>query len=187
MRSVTRAAVGLALASILSLTSASAFARPQISVSNQIGVFGGGEDGKLWQTTKLDLGLRFESVFFRESPRDFGIGPYFEARTAWFAHGDYGGGLVAVLPIDMTFPIWIGGGGFARRDEGEWAPGANGFIAWGSRSYNHHSSYAMAYGLIFDTRWHGGTMPGVDFVVAASIDLEGLAIPFIYLVSLLRH
>jgi hypothetical protein len=162
-------------------------ARPQISVSSQLGVVGLGEEGKAWRSTKLDVGARLESVFFRESPGDFGIGPYVEARTAWFAHGDYGGGLVMVLPIDQTFPIWLGGGGFTRRDGGAWAPGANGFIAWGSRSYNHHASYAMAYGLLLDARWHGGPTPGVDLVIAASIDLEGLAFPFLYLVSAIRH
>ncbi len=185
MKSPSRVATILGLVS--SLAPSLSYARTQNSASLQLGAVGLGAEGKLWQSTRADLGLRFESIFLRESPRDLGLGFFVEARTAWFAHGDYGGGFLALLPVDMTFPIWLGGGGFARRGDGAWAPGANAFLAWGGRSYNHHSSYAMAYGLIFDARWHGGATPGTDLVVAASIDLEGIALPFLYLVSAIRH
>jgi hypothetical protein len=163
----------------------SASASSQISASGQIGVVGVGE-GSFWGQTKLDLGLRFEDVYLRESPRDFGLGPFLETRTAAFVYGDYGGGLMAVLPVDPTFPIWLGVGGFARRQDATWAPGANAFLAWGGRSYNYSSSYAMAFGLVLDVRVHGGDHRGVDTVLAASIDFEGIALPFIYLASAIR-
>jgi hypothetical protein len=176
----------LAVAGMLVTTPRPASARAQASASGQIGVVGVGEDG-YWSRTKLDLGLRFEDVFLRDGPRDFGLGPYVEARTAAFIHADYGGGLVAVLPVDATFPLSIGAGGFARRQSSTWAPGANVFLAWGSRSYNYSSSYAMTFGLVLDVRVHRGDVPGVDTVLAASIDLEGLALPWLYAVSAARH
>jgi hypothetical protein len=164
-----------------------AAARPQWSAQTQVGVVGLGEDGKAWQRTRLDLGLKVEAIYLRESPRDFGVGPYLETRTASFRYGEYGGGLVALLPVAMTFPLWLGGGAFARREESQWAPGANAFLAWGGRNYNYSSSYAMAFGLMLDTRVHRGDQPGVDIVLAATLDLEALALPWIYLTSRLIH
>jgi hypothetical protein len=169
----------------VTFVAAPAFAKVQNSAQTQLGVANvGSPDGR---STKMDLGLRFESVWFRESPRDFGIGPYVEARTAWFDHADYGGGLVALVPVDLTFPLWFGGGGFARRGGGTWSPGFDGFLAWGGRSFNHHSSYAMVFGLLLDARVHGGDEKGTDVVLAATLDLEGLALPFLYAVSAVRH
>jgi hypothetical protein len=176
----------LFLCAVLALVPATARAHVQNSVSGQIGVVGVGGD-KAWERTRLNLGLRFESIWFREEPTHFGIGPFVEARTAAFGHADYGGGLIALLPVDDTFPIWLGGGAFARRDEASWAAGYNGFIAWGGRSFNHHGSYGMAYGLLFDTRVHRGPIPGVDFILTASIDLQWLTYPVLYGISALRH
>jgi hypothetical protein len=180
----TALAAGVAGAILCATPAASA--RAQVSASGQIGVVGVGEDA-YWSRTKLDLGLRLESVYLRESPTDFGLGPYVEARSAAFIHGDYGAGLMAVLPVDPTFPIWFGAGGFARRQDHSWAPGANAFVAWGSRSYNYSSSYAMAFGLVLDVRVHRGDVPGVDTVLALSFDLEGLALPAMYAISAVRH
>ena len=180
----------LVLGAVLCLGAATtheASARPQWSAQTQFGVAGLGEDGKAWQRTRLDLGLKVEALYLRESPRDFGIGPYLETRTASFRYGEYGGGLVALLPVSMTFPFWLGGGAFARRESGAWAPGANAFLAWGGRDFNYSSSYAMAFGLMLDTRVHRGDTPGVDIVLAATIDLEALALPWIYLTSRLIH
>jgi hypothetical protein len=157
------------------------------SAQTQLGVVGLGDEGKAWQHTRLDLGLKLEALYLRKSPLDFGIGPYVETRTAAFKYGEYGGGLVALLPVAMTFPLWVGGGAFARREESQWAPGANAFLAWGGRNYNYSSSYAMAFGLMLDTRVHRGDQPGVDIVLAATIDLEALALPWIYLTSRLIH
>ncbi|GAC1577031.1 MAG: hypothetical protein NVS3B20_08480 [Polyangiales bacterium] len=132
------------------------------------------------------MGLRVESVWLRESPREFGIGPYAEMRTASFAYGEYGGGVVAVLPTDMTFPLWAGAGGFARREEGAWGGGANAFVAFGSRSFNYTSCYGMAFGVIGDVRWHAAPVQGIDLVLAASLDLEAIALPFTLLIGALR-
>ncbi len=177
------------LAAILSLSllAGTTQARPQVSVQTQLGATGIGGDGGLWKSTRLDLGLRAEAIYLRESPNDFGIGPYLETRTAAFVHADYGGGLVALLPVNGTWPVWLGGGGFARRQDHTFAPGGNVFLGWGGRSYNYHSNYAMAYGLLFDVRAHFGDERGVDLVLAATVDLEGLLLPLAYVTSSILH
>jgi hypothetical protein len=162
-------------------------ARPQYSMSGQIGVVGRGDGDRAWSRTRLDLGVRAEALFGRSNARDFGLGPYAEARTASFAHGDYGGGLVALLPVDMTFPLWCGVGAFGRREEGAWAPGGNAFVGWGSRSFNHHADYGMAYGLLVDARVVRGDRPGFDLIVAATIDLQAVALPFVIAFEAIRH
>ena len=181
-----RIAALLAAAAATLLLPRAANARVQNSASGQFGVVAVGAE-KPWDRTRLNLGVRFESIWFRESPKQFGIGPYVEARTASFGHADYGVGLIALLPVDETFPIWFGGGAFARREDAAFASGYNAFLAWGGRSFNHHGSYAMAYGLLFDARVHRGPVPGVDFVLTASIDLQAFAYPLLYGISLLRH
>ena len=187
MRLLPRALGTCALVASVAALAGEGAARPQWSAQTQLGVVGLGEDGRAWQRTRLDLGLKLEALYLRESPRDFGLGPYVEIRTASFRYGEYGGGLVALLPVAMTFPVWLGGGVFARRDLGEWAPGANAFVAWGGRNYNYSASYAMAFGLMLDTRVHRGDFPGVDVVLAVTLDLEALALPWIYLTSRLIH
>ena len=162
-------------------------ARPQYSVSSQLGIVAIGEEGRVWHRTRFDVGIRAEALYGRTAPRDGAIGPYLEARTAWFDHADYGGGLMALLAVDRTFPIWFGAGAFGRRQESTWAPGAHAFLAWGGRDYNYEASYAMAFGVLLDARVHRGDFPGFDMVLAVSIDLEGLAIPFIYGLSRLVH
>lgn len=177
----------LAIAAALLLAPSLAHARAQNSVQGQLGVVGAGADGEAWSRTRMNLGLKLESLWFREGPKDFGIGPYVEARTASFAHGEYGGGLVALLPIDPTFPLWIGGGAFARRESSEWGSGFNGFVAWGVRSFNHHGSYGLAAGVMADARVHQGPQKGFDLILSATLDLQTLSYPLLYLVSALRH
>lgn len=180
---------GSALAIVFGLVVAPrvAEARPQHSVQGQFGVVGAGVDGGFWSKTRLDFGAKFESIWFREGPRDFGIGPYLEARTASFGYGEYGGGLVALLPVEQTFPVWFGGGAFARREDGAWGSGFNGFLAWGGRSFNHHGTYGLAFGLMADARVHTGPQKGFDLVLGATFDLQSLSYPLLYLVSALRH
>lgn len=169
------------------LFATTAAATPQWSGQLEMGAIGEGNADGLWRKTRFDLGVQVESIYLRDNPSDFGFGPYVQARTDWFDSGEYGGGAVLLVPVGYTFPIWIGGGAFGRRAAGEWAPGANGFVAWGARDFNYESSYAMAFGLVLDVRRHFGDLPGTDVVLAARIDLEVLAIPWIYLVSRITH
>ena len=173
------------VASVLATTAAQA--RPQYSASSQLGVVAVGGEGRLWRETRVDLGVRLEALYGRSAPHDGAFGPYLEARTAWFEHADYGGGLMALVPVHPTFPVWFGAGAFGRRQQSSWSPGAHAFLAWGGRDFNYEGDYAMAFGLLLDARVHRGEFPGVDIILAVSIDLEGLAIPFIYGVSRVLH
>lgn len=172
---------------VLTIAAERAEARPQWSAQGQLGVVGVGESDGAWRRTKLDLGLKVEDLWLRESPNDFGIGPYVEMRTAAFRYGEYGAGVVALIPTSMTYPLWLGGGTFAHREAGSFSGGGNAFVAWGARDFNYHSSYAMAFGLLVDARVHRGDTPGFDVVLAATIDLEALALPWIYLLSAVTH
>lgn len=169
------------------LFATTAAARPQWSGQLEVGAIGEGNSDGPWRRTRFDVGVQLEALYLRESPGDFGLGPYIQARTDWFDSGEYGGGLVALLPIANTFPLWFGGGAFAHRGGGEWSPGGNAFLAWGARDYNYDASYAMAYGLVLDFRRHLGDLPGTDVVLAVRIDLEALALPWIFLTSAIVH
>lgn len=159
--------------------------KAQTSIQAQIGwTWVGRPEGR---SHTVDLGGRWETVFGRSSPRDFGIGPYVEARTGGFHFGDYGGGLVAVLPVENTFPFWLGLGALGRREGGSWAPAGHAFLGWGSRSFNYQSVWGMVYGVTLDGVWHGGDRKGVDVVVAATLDAQALLYPWLLLVSWVRH
>lgn len=187
MRGPLLLACTVAVAAATFLPSSAAQARPQWSAQGQFGVVGEGSGGALWQHTRADLGARVEALYLRETPNDFGVGPYVEARTPWFHAGEYGGGIVALIPASHTYPVWLGVGGFGRRAESAWAPGVDAWIAWGARDFNYEGRYAMAFGLVLDVRRHGGDLPGTDVVASLRIDLEGLALPWIYLLSALVH
>jgi hypothetical protein len=162
-------------------------ASPQWSATLEAGIVGAGDGGSTWSTTKLDLGLRGEVLLGRNGPRDFGVGPWAQARTTWFDGADYGTGIVALLPIDPTTPIWVGAGALERRRFDAWAPGADVFIGFGSRSYDYHDPYAMVLGATLDVRTLLGSVRQTDVVLCLQLDLEVLAMPAMYLVSRLIH
>ena len=160
-------------------------ARPQLSLQGEAGwVLRGTERG---HHSSLGLGTRFEMVFGRSSPLDGGVGPYVEARTAGFDFGDYGAGLVGVIPVNPTFPLWFGAGALGRREAGAWAPAGHAFLAWGSRSFNYHGSWGMVFGLTLDGVVHGGEHKGFDLGVQATVDLQAVVYPWMLLISWLRH
>lgn len=162
-------------------------ARAQISSELEAGIVGIGDGQRAWASTRLDLGVRVEALYGREGPRDWGAGPFLHARTPWFHGADYGGGLVVLAPVDPTFPLWFGVGGYERRLDSAWSPGANAFVAFGSRGFNYHSRYAMTYGLSLDVRSTFGTARSVDVIAALDLDFEGLLIPAMYFLGLVRH
>ncbi|MFI5301754.1 MAG: hypothetical protein ACHREM_27000 [Polyangiales bacterium] len=153
----------------------------------ETGIVGAGDQGSLWSSTKLDLGLRTELLLGRSSPRDFGFGPWVQARTTWFDGADYGGGAVALLPVDSALPIWVGAGAFERRRQDSWSPGIDAFIGFGSRSYDYHDPYAMVLGATLDVRAVLGPVRQTDVILCLQLDLEVLAMPAMYLFSRLLH
>jgi hypothetical protein len=124
------------------------------------------------------LGGRFEALFFRESPRDMGIGPYVDVATHAFDTFEAGGGLSWMVPAGSTAFVFSGGG-FGRAAGFGFEPGVAGTIFWGSRSYNYHSTYGIGLGLFAQGRYGFGDGKQADAILGAQIDLEYLALPFL--------
>jgi len=182
-----RAAAAASLACCAGLLTREASARPQWSVSGQVGVSGDSDGKRVWQSTRLDLGLRTELLLGRDEPNQLGVGPYVEARTSAFVLGDFGGGVFGLIPIAATYPLWLGAGGFARFRDGAWVGGGDFWLAWGARSYNYTGDYGMAYGLFADARAVAGPQSGIDVIFGVTLDLEALALPFIFLGSAMKR
>jgi hypothetical protein len=101
---------------------------------------------------------------------------------------DAGGGASWLIPAIEDLPFVLSAGAFARNgQQRSWAPGMEGTIFAGSRSYNFHSAYGMAFGLFGQTRWVPSTPSVLDVVVGVQLDLELLVLPVLFVVEGLRH
>ncbi len=167
-------AIGVAVA----CAAGSAQARPQITSGLTTGV----------ATTDLrtngprlayHLGGRLEALFLRDSPHDMAIGPYLDVATEAFDTFETGGGVAWLVPLDATAFV-LSGGGFARKSALGWNPGTTATIFWGSRSYNYHAAYALGVGLFVQGRYGFGDTRQADAIAGVQLDLEYLALPFVF-------
>ncbi len=127
-------------------------------------------------------------LLLRSGGHDMGIGPYVDVATTSFHDVDFGGGAQWLLPVTEDVPVVASAGIFARNGEGRsWAPGAEGTLFVGSRSYNYHSWYGMAVGFFAQGRWVPESPATVDVVAGVQIDAELLAMPFLFLYTALTH
>jgi hypothetical protein len=132
------------------------------------------------------LGGRFDVLLLRDAPRDMALGPYVEVMTAGFDTFEAGGGVAWLIPTGPTAFV-LSGGGFARTSRFGWEPGASATLFWGARSYNFHSSYAIAAGLFAQGRYGLGDAHQADAVVGVQLDLEYLALPFVLAYQAVKH
>lgn len=160
------------------LTSVAAHADPQWNASALAGVCGRGADGELWNDTCFYTGARADVLFGRNRNSDFGIGPYVDVNTAAFDDLRLGGGPTLLLPVHPYFPIVLSAGPFVRRN-GDWTPGVEGWLFFGSRSYNFHSGYGLAGGIVLGYQTELRDQKANAIVIAAQIDLLLLALPAI--------
>ncbi len=175
------------VAALGSLTVApSAQAEPQYNASLVTGVCGTGTDSNYWQDTCWFNGLRADVMLGRSRASDFGIGPYLDATTAGFEDARFGGGVTALVPWHAYFPLVLSAGGYARRDHERWEPGLAAWAFIGSRSFNYHSSYIMAGGLIVGVHHGLGDTRETAIVIGAQIDALALALPFLFAYEALR-
>jgi hypothetical protein len=117
-----------------------------------------------------------------------GVGPYVDIATNAFHDWDVGGGVEWLLPITEDVPVVASAGVLARNGAGRsWAPGAEGTIFVGSRSYNFHSWYGLAVGFFAQGRWVPESPATFDVVGGVQIDAELLAMPFLFLYTALTH
>jgi hypothetical protein len=132
------------------------------------------------------LGARLDLLFLRNGPRDMAIGPYFDVVTAAFDTFESGGGIAWLVPTGSTGFVFSAGG-FARTSRFGWEPGTSASIFWGSRSYNFHSSYALAAGLFAQGRYGLGDGKQADVIFGVELDLQYLALPFVFAYEAVSH
>lgn len=163
-------------------------AEPQGNAALTIGVAGRGYDRAIWDETAFHLGLHGDLLFLREDTRDFGLGPYLELSTLAFDELQFGGGASLLLPVIEWAPVVVSGGAYARRGDDRFGfePGVTGQLFWGSRSYNFHSNYVMAAGLVGQLRVGLGDSRETSVVIAAHLDLAALSLPFVFLFEAAR-
>jgi hypothetical protein len=138
--------------------------------------------------TVLHLGARADVLLLRARERDMAVGPYLDVATAGFHDVDAGGGGEWLLPLTEDFSVLGAGGGFLRSGAGrDWAPGAEGTLFFGSRSYNFHSWYGLAVGAFVQSRWVPATPATLDIVAGVQLDVALLAMPFLYVYTAATH
>jgi hypothetical protein len=138
-------------------------------------------------SSAFHAGARADVLFLRSRGDQMAIGPYIDAATSSLHDFDAGGGLEWLLPVRDDLPIVLGAGALARNGEGHsWAPGAEGTIFFGSRSYNFHSWYELAFGVFAQARWIPSPPAVADLVLGVQIDGEFIAMPSMLIISALR-
>lgn len=182
----TAFAAGLAAFVTLATAASDANARPQISSGVTTGA--ALTDLRADNAPRLayHLGARLEVLLLRNAPRDMAIGPYVDVATAAFDTFETGGGVSWLVPAGATAFVFSGGA-FARTSRFGWEPGLTGTIFWGSRSYNFHSSYALAAGLFAQGRYGLGDGKQADAILGVQLDLEYLALPFVLAYGAIAH
>lgn len=166
--------------------SSHAAADAQVNASWVTGVCGSGTRDAYWQDTCWFNGVRGDVMFGRTRSSDFGIGPYLDASTAGFEDVRLGGGLTGLVPWHAYFPLVLSAGGYARRDDDQWEPGLAAWAFLGSRSYNYHSNYIMAGGLIAGLHYGLGDSHETAIVIGAQIDGLLLVLPFVLAYEAIR-
>ena len=182
-----RLGVPLAVAAPL-LIARPAAAEPQLTTALTLGLAGHGDRSALWSSTELTTGLRGQLLLGRDKDVAFGVGPYVEAlTTATFSDAQLGGGASLLVPIHSYLPIVVSAGGYAgyRAPRG-WESGLAAELFWGSHGYNYHSVYALSAGIFAGGRYALGESKEVLLLAGGRLDLELLAIPFIFIWSAIR-
>jgi hypothetical protein len=79
-------------------------------------------------------------------------------------------------------------GAYGRIGDDEYGlePGLAVQLFWGSRSYNFHSSYVMAAGIMAQLRLGLGESKETAFVIGAELDFAAMSLPFIFLINAAR-
>jgi hypothetical protein len=178
--------VAAALATGLAGWAVPAAARPQITSGVTTGAAFTDVRADYGPRLAYSLGARLDLLFLRESPRDMAIGPYVDMTTAAFDTFEGGGGIAWLVPTGSTGFVFSGGG-FARTSRFGWEPGLAGTIFWGSRSFNFHSAYAVGVGLFAQGRYGLGDGKQGDAILGVQLDLEYLALPFVFVYEALAH
>jgi len=83
------------------------------------------------------------------------------------------------LPVTEYFPLGLSAGAYARKSELGWEPGLAARLFFGSRSYNFHSSYGIATGLLAGVDYGLGDSKEILIVIALQLDGLLTTLPFV--------
>jgi hypothetical protein len=138
-----------------------------------------GTEGAFFEESSFCTHVVGDVVFGRKRDRDVGFGLYSTVGTADFADVRLEGGVTSILPIDPTYPLSASLGLVAHGDDGEFEPGVGAWLLWGPRSYNFHSSYSPAGGVVVGFERSFGSRAATTLSVGIALDGMWLALPFI--------
>lgn len=143
-------------------------------------MIGRGTEGRWWDDTRFHLGGRGDVIFGRHQNHDWGVGPYAEVMTS-FDDASVGGGASGHVPVHGYLPVVVSAGGYGWKGPEGWEPGLTGQVFWGSRSFNYHSWYIVAGGLVVQGRYGLGESSERAVVVGLHLDGQVLALPLVLL------
>lgn len=132
------------------------------------------------------LGGRADVLFLRDRANAMALGPYVDVATTGFDTFEGGGGLEWLVPAFDTAFI-LSSGAFARTSHFGVEPGVEATVFWGSRSFNYHSAYSLGLGLFLQGRYGFGDGRQGDAILGAHIDLEYIALPFVFAYEAIRR
>jgi len=149
--------------------------------------------GVAWHEQKPETGiarwfnaLSGHVLWGRERDSDLGLGPYLRASHVWGEAMRLAGGASALLPLSPTYPFILSAGGLVKLGDGDTLPGVEAWLFWGPSSYNYHSRYSMASGLLVGVQRSFGPRPATTFALALQVDMVWLALPVIALYEWFR-
>jgi hypothetical protein len=132
------------------------------------------------------LGGRWDLLLGRDQANRMAVGPYVDVATEAFDTFQAGSGVEWLVPAGETALI-LSGGGFGRTSRFGLEPGAEATVFWGSRSYSYDSIYSLALGVFVQGRYGFGDGKQADIVGGLQVDLEYLALPFVFLYKAVAH
>lgn len=159
----------------------------QWNASLGAGLAGYGEKGDLWRDTRFAGNLRADFLFGRTSNASFGLGPTTFLGFSTYSELNLGAGAQLLLPVHEYLPITLGAGlyGVNRQDQ-KTRPGGFVSLGWGLRSFNYHSSYSMAGGLLLEARRDLSESPVTTWMASLQLDAAVLVLPAIFVVNAFR-
>ncbi len=159
----------------------------QWNASLALGPAGYGNGDDLWRTTRFAASARSEFFFGRTSNHSFGFGPTGFVGASTLTEANLGAGLQLLVPVHEFFPLVVGAGVYGvNREEQKVRPGGYLSLGWGARSFNYHSSYALAGGLLFEARRDFSEAPVTTWLASVQLDVAALALPVVWAINIFR-
>jgi hypothetical protein len=189
VKHVVVAAFAFSMSAVSSSAKAQTERPPPLQWNASLGLGGAtyGDSNDLWRKTFFAANARGELFFGRTSNRSFGFGPSAFVGLSTYTETNLGAGVQVLLPIHELLPL-VGGIGLygVNREDQKARTGAYASLGWGLRSYNYHSSYAMAGGLLLEARRDMGDTPIVTWLATAQLDAAALSLPIVWAINAFR-